>query len=181
VRIDETPTPPKLLSKYKLTTEASNIPAGNHTIVFNYYMAYADHTVSVYGLTITMNFEPGYEYDIEALESSGLVKSQIVKSDPTEWVHLAANESLLSIQRQGMASLRIYIDGKATLDFDTVGVSTRRVIIPNGKHTLSYATFYGKTAVGEQQGTTEIELTTSSSVVYGIKDGDKTFTKVDTP
>jgi hypothetical protein len=163
------------------TQGAFNIPAGKHTIVFDYYMNYGDHTVSAYNISRTMNFEPGYEYVLYAYDAHKEVLSEIVKSGPTEWVPLAANESLLSFKRPGIAPtlLRIYIDGNATCDL-VAGGATGRVIIPNGKHTLSYTIVSSKTE-GEQQGTTEIELTTSSRVAYSIKDKDKTFTKVNTP
>jgi hypothetical protein len=176
VSIDETPMH---------GSGALNIPAGKHTIVFNYYkettQSQKTYTQSANGLTITENFEPGYEYNLLAKISGNSITPDIAKADPAEWVALAANESLLSIERPGMqmVSMRIYIDGKDAFILNRG--YTRRIIIPNGKHTLSYVTLLSGNTTEEQQGTTEIELTTSSRVVYSVKPGDTTFTKVNTP
>jgi hypothetical protein len=72
-----------------------NIPAGRHTIVFNYFdnKAYEDAyflgstkpVLQAEGLKITYDFEPSYEYNLDGIIGGNKITPRITKVGLAEW------------------------------------------------------------------------------------------------
>jgi hypothetical protein len=118
-----------------------NVPAGEHTFTFNFYVEYGGYTYSANGIQYTDTFQAGRLYSIHPNWGGGTVRIFTNTDGYNEFKKPGPTETIV-VFRRGSAGLisgylvDIIVDGDKDHSYDLTTGQTVAILLPEGEHKL---------------------------------------------